>query len=173
MSSAPPNVSCAGWGRWTAEAVAGMPGQKVKAQFLLLNPLCSPLSKQNCSRNEIQKLFHSRNESCRKGFPSFQFFPKLNPRKQTVRGWVGSREELCVCLPEHSVLSFWHCMFSPGLDVATGWEVDLQCHCEMIRGLKDRRVPGSSGWDLHCWGSCCGSAAILPACFVCRGFFRL
>lgn len=38
----------------------------------------------------------------------------------------GSREEILrVCLPEHSVLSFWHCMFSPGLEVATGWEVNL------------------------------------------------
>lgn len=130
-----------------------MPGQKVKAQFLLLNPLCSPLSKQNCSTNETQKLFHSRNESCRKGFPSFQFFPKLNPRKQTVRGWVGSREELCVCLPEHSVLSFWHCVFSPGLDVATGWEVDLP---EDGKKAMTNKVPFSSSL-LACnkrrWGS--------------------
>lgn len=38
----------------------------------------------------------------------------------------GSREEILhVCLQEHSVLSFWHCMLSPGLEVATGCKVNL------------------------------------------------
>lgn len=46
MSSAPLNVSCAGWGRRIAEAVAGVARQRTRAQLLPLNPLCSPLSKQ-------------------------------------------------------------------------------------------------------------------------------
>lgn len=37
----------------------------------------------------------------------------------------GSREEILrACLPEHSVLSFRHCMFSPGAEVARRGEVD-------------------------------------------------
>lgn len=55
--------------RVRAEAVAEMSAQRVRAQFLPLNPLCSPLSKQNCcSRSEFQKW------KLEERFPSFQFF---------------------------------------------------------------------------------------------------
>lgn len=60
----------------------------------------------------------------------------------------GSREEiLCACLPEYSVLSFWHYMFGPGAEVATGGEVDSPEEGIKVMANKAGWQTPASTWD--------------------------
>lgn len=162
MSPDRPKVSYEGWERWRAEAISGVcvdVGQRVRAQFLTLGPPCSPRSKQNgCSRYEIQKLVHSIKKKRQERFSSSQIFSKIMSRKMNwllgavLGSWQsimkGSREEILhVCLPEHSVLSFWHCMLSPSMEVARERKVDLPGdRAEAMTNNEGCQSPVSTGW---------------------------